>query len=425
MGFLSSLSNLIVSIESLYRNSDIDTDEIIKFNSDRSVGGSGIKYYDVESKLNKDIQNGYPGLDGSGKINISVIPSSLLGSLSYQGSWNASTNNPTIQSSIGTKGYYYVVSVSGNTNIDGINSWATGDWIVFNGSVWQKIDNTDLVVSVNGKQGVVILDKTDIGLSNVPNVDTTNAANISSGTLNQSRLPSSVVILTLSQTITNKTLGTGTRINIGTIANGDLYYCNNLGNLVRIPIGSNGDSFRVVGGIPAWQSTPASSSKIYLQASLSGEANSTIGLFTKSSEILVANPSGKTLTTPYDPGFNNGSSSPWLITENRTISKLSIKISGAAVGTGTVSSPVARFRVYRVDYSTRTQLGVDIDIPINPSGVGTFNNTSGNSFQFAQSSALATAVNAGDLIGIEFVNISGSDSGINAIRVVEAILELS
>lgn len=39
------------------------------------------------------------------------------------------------------------------------------------------------VSSVNGKTGVVVLDKADIGLSNVPNTDATNATNIASGTL--------------------------------------------------------------------------------------------------------------------------------------------------------------------------------------------------------------------------------------------------
>ena len=39
------------------------------------------------------------------------------------------------------------------------------------------------VSSVNGKTGVVVLTKTDIGLGNVPNTDATNASNLSSGTV--------------------------------------------------------------------------------------------------------------------------------------------------------------------------------------------------------------------------------------------------
>ena len=37
-----------------------------------------------------------------------------------------------------------------------------GDWLIFNGSVWQKIDQTNLVVSVNGQTGAVTLTTTNI-----------------------------------------------------------------------------------------------------------------------------------------------------------------------------------------------------------------------------------------------------------------------
>lgn len=44
------------------------------------------------------------------------------------------------------------------------------------------------VFSVSGKTGDVLIDKSDVGLSNVPNVNTANATNITSGVLNGSRL---------------------------------------------------------------------------------------------------------------------------------------------------------------------------------------------------------------------------------------------
>lgn len=87
----------------------------------------------------------------------------VLGSLVYKGTWNASTNNPVLQSGVGNKGDYYVVSVAGSTNLDGITDWEIGDWAVFNGSVWEKIDNTDVVLSVNGHTGVVVLSASDVG----------------------------------------------------------------------------------------------------------------------------------------------------------------------------------------------------------------------------------------------------------------------
>jgi hypothetical protein len=85
----------------------------------------------------------------------SVTTSSIIGTLSYQGGWNASTNVPALVSSVGTNGYYYVVTAAGSTNLNGITDWAIGDWAIFNGTVWQKIDQTNTVTSVNGQTGAV------------------------------------------------------------------------------------------------------------------------------------------------------------------------------------------------------------------------------------------------------------------------------
>ncbi len=89
--------------------------------------------------------------------------SNVIGALNFKGTWNAATNTPTLASGVGTKGDYYYVSVAGNTNLDGITDWQVTDLAVFNGSQWQKIDNTDQVLSVNGQQGVVVLDAADVG----------------------------------------------------------------------------------------------------------------------------------------------------------------------------------------------------------------------------------------------------------------------
>lgn len=63
-----------------------------------------------------------------------------LGALNYQGTWNANTNTPTLASGVGTQGDYYVVSVAGTTDLDGITNWGVGDWAAFNGSVWQRVE---------------------------------------------------------------------------------------------------------------------------------------------------------------------------------------------------------------------------------------------------------------------------------------------
>jgi hypothetical protein len=128
------------------------------------TGGSmnGVTISDYVANATKGVANGVASLDGSGTVPVSQLPAAVLGALSYQGTWNASTNTPTLTSSVGTKGYYYVVSVAGSTNLNGITDWQVGDWAVYNGTAWQKIDNTDAVTSVNGYTGTVVLTTTDV-----------------------------------------------------------------------------------------------------------------------------------------------------------------------------------------------------------------------------------------------------------------------
>jgi len=75
------------------------------------------------------------------------------GTLTYQGTWNASANSPTLTSSVGTLNNYYVVSIAGSTNLNGITDWAIGDWAIFNGTVWQKIDNSEVTYVSNVATG--------------------------------------------------------------------------------------------------------------------------------------------------------------------------------------------------------------------------------------------------------------------------------
>jgi trimeric autotransporter adhesin len=94
-------------------------------------------------------------LDGFGKVQNQI--NGLIGGSIFQGVWNASTNTPALVSSVGTNGHYYIVSVAGSTNLDGITDWQVGDWAIFASTSWQKVDNTDAVSSVNGFTGAVSL----------------------------------------------------------------------------------------------------------------------------------------------------------------------------------------------------------------------------------------------------------------------------
>lgn len=111
-----------------------------------------------EKTVNKGAANGYAPLDAGSKIPISNIPSSVIGALNYQGAWNASTNTPALASGVGTKGFYYKVSTSGSTVVDGISQWNAGDLIAFDGTTWDKIDGlASEVLSVVGLTGTITL----------------------------------------------------------------------------------------------------------------------------------------------------------------------------------------------------------------------------------------------------------------------------
>jgi hypothetical protein len=130
-------------------------------------GGTSQSVLDTLASLQTQINNIYPSQTGNaGKFlttnGTAVSWASVAGGLNYQGTWNASTNTPTLTSSVGINGYYYIVSTAGSTNLNGITDWQIGDWLLFNGSVWQKIDQSNLVTSVNGQTGAVSLTTTDI-----------------------------------------------------------------------------------------------------------------------------------------------------------------------------------------------------------------------------------------------------------------------
>jgi hypothetical protein len=149
------------------------------------TGGSmsGVTISDYIPTTQKAAALGVATLDASTKVPISQIPDAVIGALNYQGTWDASTNTPTLTSSVGTKGYYYVVSVAGSTNLNGVTDWLVGDWAVYNGTIWQKIDNTDSVTSVNGLTGAVVLTTTNVAEgTNLYYTDARARASVSAGT---------------------------------------------------------------------------------------------------------------------------------------------------------------------------------------------------------------------------------------------------
>jgi hypothetical protein len=128
-----------------------------------------------------------------------------IGAVTYKGTWDANANSPALASSVGTQGDYYVVNVAGTTNLNGITDWQIGDWAIFNGSVWQKVDNTDAVTSVNGQVGTVVLTA-----ANVNAVADTATITAGTGLTGGGNVASNVTITLANTAVSPNTYGGGT-----------------------------------------------------------------------------------------------------------------------------------------------------------------------------------------------------------------------
>jgi hypothetical protein len=127
----------------------------LAMNSNKITGlANGTAAGDALSYSQLGVANGIATLDSGGKIPVAQLPSAVM---TYEGTWNASTNTPTLADGTGDPGQVYVVSVAGTQNLgSGSQTFAVGDWVVANASiVWQKVVNSNAVASVNGQTGAV------------------------------------------------------------------------------------------------------------------------------------------------------------------------------------------------------------------------------------------------------------------------------
>ena len=151
-------------------------------------GGTSQVVLDTLASLQTQIDDLIPSQSGqSGKFlttnGTALSWASVPGVLTYKGTWNASTNTPALASGVGFSGDYYVVATAGSTNLDGITDWLIGDWLIFNGATWQKIDQTNTVTSVNGQTGAVSLTTTNINEgTNLYYLDSRARQSLSAGT---------------------------------------------------------------------------------------------------------------------------------------------------------------------------------------------------------------------------------------------------
>ena len=148
----------------------------------------------------KGVSNGLATLDVNGKVVLTQIPDSVLGQLEYMGTWNFATLPTAIQ-----KGQYWIASTSGN-------GYVVGDWAVWNGATFDKVDNTDAVATVAGRTGNVVLTKSDVGLANVDNT-ADSAKPISTAQQTALNLKANIASPVFTGNVTGLGVATGTSFN--------------------------------------------------------------------------------------------------------------------------------------------------------------------------------------------------------------------
>lgn len=125
--------------------------------------------------------------DGAGATSwVSVAASQV-----YKGTWLASTNTPTLADGSGTAGWYYRAVDAGTVNFGAGNiTFAAGDDVSYNGSIWQKIpaasytlqiasptvlggvripSSADFSINGSGDLSLAVGAKTTLGINNVTN----------------------------------------------------------------------------------------------------------------------------------------------------------------------------------------------------------------------------------------------------------------
>ncbi len=312
---------------------------------------------DIAEKI-KVITNGggtsQPVLDelASLQAQINLIASALV----YKGTWNASTNTPTLTSSVGTANTFYIVSVAGTTNLNGTSNWGVGDWAVYNGTVWQRVE------------GGAVGNFTDLSVSG-----TTTLSNLTASTalaLNASKEVVSVTntgsgnnVLATSPTLTTPNLGTPTSV---TLTNG---------TGLPLSTGVTGTLPIANGGTGQTTATNAFNALAPSQASNSGKYLTTNGTTTSWATVSA----GVTSVAATVPSFLSVSGSP--ITSSGT---LAFSLSGTALPTTSGGTGLTSFTNKGVPYATSTSAlttGTALQFDGNNLGVSTTPSAWGSDFR--------------------------------------------
>lgn len=137
---------------------------------------------EVENKIDsseKGAANGVATLDGTGRIPNAQLP---VTAMEFKGSYDASgggSGSPSLTDGTGDTGDFYRVSVAGTVDHGAGNvTYAVGDAVIYNGTVWEKYDEQTLADTDSLPEGSTNLYYTEARVSANTNV-TANTAKVS------------------------------------------------------------------------------------------------------------------------------------------------------------------------------------------------------------------------------------------------------
>lgn len=105
--------------------------------------------------------SGVASLDGSGKVPLSQMN---LESLAYKGLWDAASNTPAIADGAGTDADFFFSSSTATVDLgSGSQDFQEGDIVIYFDGVWSRLGSSQIVQSVNGMIGNVLITRELLG----------------------------------------------------------------------------------------------------------------------------------------------------------------------------------------------------------------------------------------------------------------------
>jgi len=316
---------------------------------------------------------------------ITSVSTQAINSPTYQGTWNASTNTPTLTSSVGTQSYYYVVSVAGNTTLNGVSGWNVGDWAIFTGGVWEKVPGSSSESFTN-------LTTTNLAVTGLTGYMYANgSSNVSASTT----IPTSALtgILGISNGGTGQTTASAAFNALSPITStGDLIIGNGSNSATRLAIGSNGYVLTSNGTTASWQASTGGVTSFSAGTTGFTPSTGTTGAVTLSGTLNVAN--GGTGVTS-----SSGANSVVLRDSNGNIvwnnEAPGYTNTVTAAGTTTLTASATRYQHFSGTSTQTLKLPDETTIP-TAMGYIVDNDSTGNvTVQDSAGNTLATAVPGG------------------------------